>query len=73
MGKAEDTEIGLIAALDQAGTALANLAPILGQYRRALTKEGFTRVEALEIILAFHAITLQKGMNQGEVNHGPDC
>jgi hypothetical protein len=46
------------AALDQAQAGLSDLAKILGQYRAELMENGFTRLEALTLVLGFQTAQL---------------
>lgn len=49
MGDERQPISDLTAALDQAGAALADVAGMLGDYRRQLVDAGFTPDEALEL------------------------
>lgn len=48
------------ASMDQGATAIANFARMIAVYFRQLQAEGFTRDEALEIVLGYQQGMLEK-------------
>lgn len=52
------------AALDQTRKGLTDLAGVLGAYRDALVAEGFTREEALAVVIEFQGSVYGSGGSQ---------
>ena len=59
-----DNNMKLQAAMDQAGAALRDLAPVMSSYLNSLMKQGFKREEALILTVEMQRIMMQAAMNQ---------
>jgi hypothetical protein len=57
-----DQPTNLTALLDQQGAFLGQFAGVLGQYLRGLMDAGFSRDEAMSLVIDYHDLIVQAGL-----------
>lgn len=62
MSEETDKFIPFKQACEQAEMAAKDFAPVLGHYRKALTRSGFNRTEALILVRDFQRIMFGKDL-----------